>query len=117
MEATVVTSDKNIYFEADPEKQAVQLIEKDDLDQFELELAAKEWISHDTLKVTFKLPQEDWVMGLHVGGHIFFHTTIDGQIVTRRYTPVSQVNERGKIVFVIKVYKKTDEFPNGGKFS
>jgi len=30
---------------------------------------------------------------------------------------VSQVNERGTVSFVIKTYKKTEEFPNGGKIS
>jgi ferredoxin-NADP reductase len=56
-------------------------------------------------------------MGLPVGGHVFFHLNIDGNILSRKYTPVSKVNERGKIEFVIKIYRKTPEFPLGGKFT
>ena len=62
-------------------------------------------------------------MGLPVGGHIFFHmpdpkdpTDLD-KVVSRKYTPISLVNEKGKIEFVIKVYRACDEFPSGGVMS
>lgn len=32
----------------------------------------------------------------------------------RPYTPIDLVNEKGKATFIIKVYKKNAEFPNGG---
>jgi ferredoxin-NADP reductase len=75
-------------------------------------------ISPDTFKFVFKLPQEDWVMGLPVGGHVFFHCTDkDGEVISRKYTPVSPVNLLGKIEFIIKLYLPCDEFPEGGKMS
>jgi NAD(P)H-flavin reductase len=61
-------------------------------------------VSHDTFKFVFRLPEPDQVMGLPVGGHIFFHATIGDDVKSRKYTPVSLINERGKIEFVIKVY-------------
>jgi cytochrome-b5 reductase len=72
---------------------------------FELELLEKIEVSHDTVKVVFKLPHDDWVMGLHVGGHLFFHMKIGEDFISRKYTPISQINERGTIAFLIKVYK------------
>jgi ferredoxin-NADP reductase len=45
------------------------------------------------------------------------HKEIDGNVVTRKYTPVSHVNEKGVVAFVIKIYRKCAEFPNGGKMS
>jgi nitrate reductase (NAD(P)H) len=56
-------------------------------------------------------------MGLPVCGHVFFHLSIDGKVLSRKYTPVSKVNERGLIEFVIKIYRKTPEFPSGGLFT
>ena len=58
-------------------------------------------------------------MGLPVGGHVFFHITNpnDEELISRKYTPVSQVNERGKVTFVIKAYFPTDEYPKGGLMS
>ena len=38
---------------------------------------------------------------------------IDGKLVSKKYTPISPVNEKGKATFAIKVYRKCDEFPNG----
>ena len=111
----VIAADQ--YFKAEDGKQTLQTIKRDDQDQFELELKEKIAISHDTYKFIFKLPAEDQVLGLPVGGHLIFHIEIDGDVVSRKYTPVSQINEKGVVVFVIKIYRKTDEFPKGGKMS
>lgn len=56
-------------------------------------------------------------MGLPVGGHLFFHAPLGEDVVSRKYTPTSKVNERGRIEFVIKVYNPNDEFPKGGVMS
>jgi NAD(P)H-flavin reductase len=56
---------------------------------FELELKEIIEVSHDTIKVIFKFPEDDWVMGLPVGGHVFFHMHIDGDLISRKYTPIS----------------------------
>ena len=57
-------------------------------------------------------------MGLPVGGHVFFHISdADGELVSRKYTPISPVNERGTVTFLIKLYLPNDEFPEGGIMS
>ena len=40
-----------------------------------------------------------------------------GQPVIRPYTPVSPITEKGSVTFVIKLYRKCEEFPDGGKMS
>lgn len=84
---------------------------------FALELKEKIDVTHDTVKVVFKLPEDDWVMGLPVGGHVFFHMEINGNMISRKYTPISVINEKGTISFLIKVYKQNDEYPVGGVLS
>ena len=57
---------------------------------FELSLLEKTKLTHDTYLFGFKLPADDQVMGLPVGGHVFFHLTQpDGEVVSRKYTPIS----------------------------
>jgi len=107
----------NTYCYIDESISALKLAKKNDDDQFGLTLKEKQEISHDTIMLTFALPDESWVLGLPVGGFLLFHAQIDGKTVTKRYTPVSPVNEKGTVKFVAKVYRKTEEFPNGGVFS
>lgn len=45
------------------------------------------------------------------------HAVIAGKEISRNYTPVSTVNERGHFDLVIKVYFPNDEFPSGGLMS
>jgi ferredoxin-NADP reductase len=62
--------------------------------------------------------QPEWISGLWVGGHFFFHLNIDGQLVSRKYTPITPVNTKGFAQFVIKIYRDPHpDFPNGGKFT
>jgi ferredoxin-NADP reductase len=48
---------------------------------------------------------------------VFFHIDVNGETICRKYTPVSPVNEKGTVKFVIKIYRKCEEFPNGGKIT
>jgi len=57
-----------------------------------LELLEKHAISHDTYKLSFKLPNPDHVLGLPVGGHVFFHIPDPSdaeEVISRKYTPIS----------------------------
>ena len=66
----------------------------------------------------FKLDADDQVMGLHCCNHMAFHfPKDDNEFITRRYTPISLSNDKGHVAFVIKTYKKSEEFPEGGKVS
>ena len=100
---------------ADPSKQTLQTIPKDDDDQFELPLVEKIQMSSDTYQFVFGLPKPDEVLGLPVGGHVFFHCKDEnGEVISRKYTPISPVNERGRVIFLIKLYLPSDDFPKGG---
>lgn len=102
---------KDIHFVPMSDKITFDIIEKDDNDHFELELFEKIPLSHDVTKYVFKLPEEDHVLGLKVGNHVSFHIPNEDDFLTRKYTPVSVINEKGTVTFVCKTYKKTDEFP------
>lgn len=115
MESTLETK---IHFEPHPEYQALKLITKDENEMFDLELLERQVISHDTNKYIFKFPEDHWVFGLNVCGHVTFHLPMeDGEFVSRKYTPVSKVNDKGQVAFVIKTYNKSEEFPKGGMVS
>jgi ferredoxin-NADP reductase len=93
------------------------LIEKNEDDEFKLKVIKKEAISPDTYQIELEFPNKEWIMGLWPSGHVFIHSDIDGERVTKKYTPISPVNQKGSIVFVIKVYRPCEEFPNGGKWT
>jgi len=87
-------------------------------EMFEFELKEKIQISHDTYKFVFGLPEENWVAGLSVGSHMIITMKNEsGKDVTHKYTPVSPVTQRGTIDFIIKIYRKTEQFPDGGKLT
>ena len=92
-------------------------IEKDENGLFPLKVIKKEAISLDTYVYEVEFPNAEWISGLWAGGHYVFHADIDGEHVSRKMTPISPVNEKGKAVFVIKIYRPCEEFPNGGKYT
>jgi ferredoxin-NADP reductase len=109
---------KEDYFVPLGDKQTLLTIQKDDDDEFELPLQEKIQVSPDTYKFIFALPHHDEVLGLPVGGHVFFHfTNPEGEVISRKYTPISKVNERGRVIFLIKLYLPCPEFPEGGQMS
>lgn len=62
--------------------------------------------SHDTKKFIFKLPTDDSVSGLTLASAVLAKfVTPKGSNVIRPYTPVSDLNEKGVIEFVIKHYE------------
>lgn len=85
----------------------------------DLKLSKKEQISPDTIRLTFALPSPQHVLGLPVGQHVglSYVDAETGDRVERPYTPVSSDDDLGVAVFVIKVYKPCEKFPEGGKVS
>ena len=111
-------STKEDYFVPLADKSTLQTIPRDDDDQFELPLQEKVQVSPDTFKFIFALPHHEEVLGLPVGGHLFFHfTNSEKEVISRKYTPISKVNERGRVIFLIKLYLPCPEFPEGGQMS
>ncbi|SMN20813.1 similar to Saccharomyces cerevisiae YKL150W MCR1 Mitochondrial NADH-cytochrome b5 reductase, involved in ergosterol biosynthesis [Maudiozyma saulgeensis] len=61
--------------------------------------------SHDTRKFIFKLPNDDSISGLTLASAVLAKfVTPKGSNVIRPYTPISDLNDKGFIEFVIKHY-------------
>jgi len=84
-----------------------------------LKLIEKEEISPDTRRFRFELPSADHILGLPIGQHIFLTALIDGELVTRPYTPVTSDDDVGFMDLVVKVYMRNvhPKYPEGGKMS
>ena len=88
----------------------------------QLTLTKKEYISHDTLHLTFTLPKATPVLGLPTGKHFkIFAPNVAGKVagewngredmsadepeIHRMYTPVTSDRDLGKVELVLKAYK------------
>jgi nitrate reductase (NAD(P)H) len=74
-------------------------------------------LSRDSFLLDFALPTPDHVLGLPTGKHMFLSAKINGEMVLRRYTPISSNYDIGCVKFVIKCYRPCERFPEGGKMS
>ncbi|KAI0395837.1 ferredoxin reductase-like protein [Xylariaceae sp. FL0594] len=70
----------------------------------ELPLVRKDLIAPNTLRLVFALPTSETVLGLPIGQHIAITAEVEGQTVTRSYTPVSNNADRGTLELIIKCY-------------
>ena len=75
--------------------------------KYQLALAHKENVSHDTRLFRFQLASSKHILGLPVGQHIYLTARIDGELVKRPYTPTTSDDNQGYFDLVIKIY------PNG----
>lgn len=75
-------------------------------------------ISHDTFIYRYEIPHK-MNLGLQVGQHLAIDATINGEQVSRKYTPISTIHHEGYFDLLIKVYFKNTHpnFPEGGKMS
>eukprot|EP01018_Ginkgo_biloba_P005168 Gb_23840 [translate_table: standard] len=82
-------------------------------------LIAKTVVSHDVRLFRFALPNEDHILGLPIGKHIFLSAYINEKLCIRAYTPVSSDDEVGFFDLLIKIYFKgvNPRFPDGGLMS
>ncbi|KAF8912843.1 NADH-cytochrome b5 reductase [Gymnopilus junonius] len=72
--------------------------------EFPLEKVTK--VSPNTAIYRFTLPHIQDVLGLPIGQHISVSAEINGKIVTRSYTPISNDDDRGRFDLIIKTYEK-----------
>ena len=89
-----------------------------------LKLSKKIRVSSDTNIYRFSFPDERQVLGLPIGKHVIFSAMIKtkeepkGELVDRKYTPISMVTQKGYVDFLIKVYSPLPpRFPEGGIMS
>ncbi|EHK25124.1 uncharacterized protein TRIVIDRAFT_144462 [Trichoderma virens Gv29-8] len=69
-----------------------------------LPLAKKELVSPNVYRLTFTLPSSHPILGLPTGQHVAITAVIDGEAVTRSYTPTSNNANKGILELLIKVY-------------
>lgn len=69
-----------------------------------LKVTKIEQLSFNVFRYSFKLPDPRDVVGLPIGQHVAIKATIDGESVTRSYTPTSNNLDAGLLELVIKVY-------------
>lgn len=69
-----------------------------------LPLVKKDLVAPGTYCLAFELPTPKSVLGLPIGQHVAITAVVDGQAVTRSYTPVSNNADRGTLELVIKCY-------------
>ncbi|KRX84006.1 Importin-7 [Trichinella sp. T6] len=101
-----------VYYYAFVKRKPKKLLEDPSVN-YSIVLASKEKVNYDTRMFRFSLHSADQVLGLGVGQHVHLSAKINGQLVVRPYTPVSDINERGSIYF-----KDTHPlFPEGGKMT
>ncbi|KAM0788181.1 hypothetical protein ACM66B_001341 [Microbotryomycetes sp. NB124-2] len=87
-------------------------------------------VNHDSRIYRFALEDPEQLLGLPTGQHVYARLrrkkpktqtgneiTIEGELVQRAYTPLSPENAKGTIDMLIKVYFRTDEYPEGGKMT
>ena len=80
-------------------------------------LQKKTVLSRDSFELDFALQSPEHVLGLPTGKHIFLSAEINGEMVMRRYTPITSDHDVGCVKFVIKAYPPCERFPLGGKMS
>ncbi|RPA80540.1 hypothetical protein BJ508DRAFT_415348 [Ascobolus immersus RN42] len=68
-------------------------------------LVQREQLTHNTFRFVFALPNPKQILGLPIGQHVAIRAEIDGKMVTRSYTPVSNDTDMGRMELVIKVYE------------
>lgn len=112
-------------FKIPKEGGVLQNMQRDKDDNIALKLAKKIKITHDTYIFRFAFSNPEWQFGLPIGNHVIFNEIIptkakpEGELVCRKYTPISEIDTQGYIDFVIKVYRKDvhPRFPDGGIMS
>lgn len=67
-------------------------------------LIRKDRIAPNVYLIIFSLPRPNDSLGLPTGQHIALRATINGQSVSRSYTPISNNTDLGRLELLIKVY-------------
>lgn len=70
----------------------------------ELPLIQKETLSPSVYRFVFQLPTPQTVIGLPIGQHVAIKATVQGQSVSRSYTPTSNNLDLGRLELVIRCY-------------
>lgn len=95
------------------------------------QLTSIELVNHDSRLYKFELEHPEQPLGLPTGQHVYVRlrrkvspgdaegtsVVVEGDLVQRAYTPVSGKDAKGHVELLIKVYHRTEDFPEGGKMT
>ncbi|KAL1969378.1 hypothetical protein VTN77DRAFT_9571 [Rasamsonia byssochlamydoides] len=83
------------------------------------ELCEKRSVSRDTRLFTFKLEHDNQILGLPTGQHLMLKLkdpSSGNESIIRSYTPISEMNRRGTLELLVKIYSDTPT-SKGGKMT
>lgn len=81
-------------------------------------LSEKKMLNHDTMFMKLSFPGQNLSLGLDIGEHIKIHgKDKDGELISRSYTPISRIDQKGSLDLLIKVYFPNERFPDGGQLT
>jgi nitrate reductase (NAD(P)H) len=94
----------------------------------QVKLLKIEDVSGDAKIFRFSLPHAEQELGLPFGQHVYARLRrkvahqesaeiVQGELVQRAYTPLSERNAKGFIDLLIKIYYPSAEFPQGGRMT
>jgi len=92
-------------------------IDKNHDHQFELEVTGKERISHDVYLFELSFPDPETISGAWPGSHFKLCADIAGNHVSRPYSTISSVGTKGKMDFLIKIYRPDQTDARSGLFT
>lgn len=83
---------------------------------YKLKVKSREMITHDTVRFVIELPSAEHVLGTKPGQHFWVIEQVNGESVSRKYTPLDLVDHRGTFETVVKVYRANHhkDYPKGG---
>lgn len=83
---------------------------------YRLRIKSRELITHDTVRFVIELPTPDHILGTKPGQHFWVIEQVNGESVSRKYTPLDLVDHRGTFETVVKVYRSNQnkDYPKGG---
>ncbi|CAF0931809.1 unnamed protein product [Brachionus calyciflorus] len=82
---------------------------------YSVKIIGREVLNHDTILFRLELPSEKHILGTKSGQHFLIIATINGEKISRKYTPTTLEDQQGFFEFIIKIYRPCEKFPDGGK--
>jgi len=107
-----------------PRRRSINFSERDALSKngrVTVRLKQKSLLSGDCILLEFALPMPDQSLGLPIGQHVLLSTRSlehgRSKRLARPYTQVSSDQDKGRVLFVVKVLRPTSSYPFGGRMS
>ena len=71
----------------------------------DFKIVRKDTVSPTCYRFVFELGEGE-CLGLSIGQHVIMHQERDGKAISRQYTPVSDIKQKGSFEIIVKIYPK-----------